>query len=375
MKTTTMPTEGTPADVIAGRAQYAIICGDSLKVCRELHLSCKTGDRKPFDLSLTSPPYEDRRTYGIGFKLRGEDWVRWACERFTAQYRATRGLTAWVVEGFTTKYQWSATPALMMADLHRTGVKLRKPPAFCRIGIPGSGGPDFWRNDYEFIVCGSHGKLPWSDNVACGHTPKYAPGGEMSNRMTDGRRVNQWGASLGSTGREMTKEGRRNSGTPKPSHVVVSNRDPFGLTNGGGRGRAKDGEPQATRTIKRTAVTRGSKNGDVVTDPQGYEPPTKANPGNLVKCVVGGGVMGSKLAHENEAPYPLSLAERFVRSFCPPNGIVFDGFSGSGTTLHAALLHGRRVIAVDVRESQCDVMRRRAAEAIAQLQKQAADAA
>ena len=103
--------------------------------------------------------------------------------------------------------------------------------------------------------------------------------------------------------------------------------------------------------------------------------PKLANPGNLVKCVVGGGKMGSKLAHENEAPFPLALAERFVRSFCPPDGVVFEGFSGSGTTLHAALLHGRRIIAVDLRPEQCELARRRAAEAIAQIQKKAADAA
>jgi len=343
-----LPIEGTPAEVIAGRAQFAIVCGDSLKVCRELHLSCASGDRKPFDLSLTSPPYEDRRTYGIGFNLRGEDWVRWACERFKAQYRATRGLTAWVVEGFTSKYQWSATPAMMMADLHRSGVALRKPPAFCRVGIPGSGGPDFWRNDYEFIVSASHGKLPWSDNTACGHDPKYGPGGVMSHRTASGARVN------------------------------TTNRDGFGFTNGGGRGRAKNGQRMKTRTVAsggrpNTMTRRRSVSGEV--EQQNYKPPTKANPGNLVRIPVGGGLMGSKLAHENEAPFPLALAERFVRSFCPPDGVVFEGFSGSGTTLHAALLHGRRVIAVDVRESQCDVMRRRAAEAIAQLQKQAAEAA
>lgn len=299
--TMTMPKEGSPHDVLAGRAQYAIVCGDSHALCRELHLGCRVGDRKPFDLSLTSPPYEDRRTYGIGFNLKGEDWVRWACERFTAQYRATRGLTAWVVEGFTDDRMWSASPAMMMADLHRSGVRLRKPPIYMRRGIPGSGGNDWWANLYEFIVCASHGKLPWSDATAFGEPPKFPQGGAMSNRTREGQRINK----------------------------------------------SKGNRPDRKRPM-----------------------PKLANPGNIIDCgAVGGGRMGSDLAHENEAPFPLMLAERFVRSFCPPGGIVFDGFSGSGTTLHAALLHGRRVIAVDVREDQCDVMRRRAAEAIAQLQR------
>ena len=32
-------------------------------------------------------------------------------------------------------------------------------------------------------VIGREGKLPWSDNTACGHPPKWAPGGEMSHRL------------------------------------------------------------------------------------------------------------------------------------------------------------------------------------------------
>ena len=100
----------------------------------------------------------------------------------------TRGLLAMAVEGQTRNYRWSATPALLMADLHRAGVHLRKPPIYERDGIPGSGGPDWWKNRYEFIVCCSKGKLPWSDNTANGHPPIYGPGAP-SHRKTNGERV------------------------------------------------------------------------------------------------------------------------------------------------------------------------------------------
>src|SRR5690606_5791832 len=93
-----------------------------------------------------------------------------------------------------------------------------------------------------------------------------------------------------------------------------------------------------------------------------YNPPELANPGNLIDCGPGGGGhMGSIFAHENEAPFPESLAEFFVRSFCPPDGIVLDPFCGSGTTLDVAQQHGRRGIGIDVRESQIDLTRRRLA--------------
>jgi len=69
--------------------------------------------------------------------------------------------------------------------------------------------------------------------------------------------------------------------------------------------------------------------------------------------------MGNKLASENEAPYPEWLVKFFVRSFCPPGGIVADCFSGSGTTIAVAVSEGRRGIACDLRDSQVQLTRRR----------------
>ena len=289
-------------------------CGDCLDVLRDMA-------DDSVDLVFTSPPYEDARQYGIGFGLKGQAWVDWAVERYVECCRVSRGLVAWVVEGRTRQFRWSATPALLIADLHRRGVRLRKPPVFHRVGIPGSGGPDWWRNDYEFIVCASKGRLPWSDNTATGHPPKWAPGGEMSHRLTNGRRCNQWGASMRSTGRERMRDGTRGSGEPKPSHQLLQHRE-------------------------------------IASNPD-YAPPKKANPGNVIHCKVGGGLMGHPLAHQNEAPFPESLAEPFVVSFCPPGGIVLDPFCGSGTTLAVAIKNGRDGIGIDARDSQVALTRER----------------
>jgi hypothetical protein len=261
--------------------QSNIIVGDSLTVMRHM-------EANSVDLVITSPPYEDARTYGIGFSLKGQDWVDWCVERYLECTRISRGLVAWVVEGRTRQFRWSATPALLMADLHRAGVKLRKPPVFARVGIPGSGGSDWWRNDYEFVICSSKGKLPWSDAAACGHVPKYRPGGPMSNRTSSGSRVT----------------------TEKPS----------------------------------------------------YSAPKLANPGNIVRCKVGGGLMGHPLAHENEAPFPESLVDRFIVSFCRPGGMVFDPFVGSGTTIAVAKKRGRDGIGVELRKEQAIIARRRIAD-------------
>ncbi len=158
-----------------------IHCADCLTLMKDWPDNC-------VDLIFTSPPYEDARTYGIDFNLKGQEWVDWALVRFKECVRVCKGLVCWVVKGKTKKFRWTATPALLMADLHRAGVHLRKPPAFHRVGIPGSGGPDWLRNDYEFIICATKGKLPWSDNTAMGHKPAYDSGGGGTYRNQDGTR-------------------------------------------------------------------------------------------------------------------------------------------------------------------------------------------
>lgn len=258
-----------------------------------------------FDLCFCSPPYEDSRTYGIAFNLKEQEWVDWAVIRFRECLRITKGLVCWVVEGKTRKFRWSATPALLMADLHRHGVKLRKPPIYSRVGIPGSGGPDWLRNDYEFIICATHGKLPWSNNTAMGGLPKYKPGGDPSHRTKSGDRVNR----------------RRQPG-------------------------------------EQDIQTRRKSNGKRLRD-GAYKEPQTVNPGNIIRCHGGGGHMGSKLAHQNEAPFPEKLATFFIRSFCPPGGSVVDPFCGSGTTLAVANANGRTGVGIDIRENQIELSARR----------------
>lgn len=253
-------------------------------------------------LLLCSPPYEAARTYGIGFKLRGQAWVDWMVEVVTAAAPKVNGLIAVVCEGQTRGFRYSAVPMLLMADLHRAGFNLRKPPAYCRVGIPGSGGPDWLRNDWEPVVCVTRpGKLPWAEPTACGHEPLWAPGGPMANRRVNGKRVNK-----------------------REKQIITKIRD----------GQRKPG-------------------------PSSYTPPKNANPGNLIRCKVGGGLLGHPLAHENEAPFPLKLADLFVRSFAKPGSIVLDCFSGSGTTGHAAIEAGRRYHGCDLRSSQVELATRR----------------
>lgn len=98
-------------------------------------------------------------------------------------------------------------------------------------------------------------------------------------------------------------------------------------------------------------------------DKRGSYPTAKlARPRDVLRVTVGGGHMGSKLASENEAPYPEALVRPFVLALSNPGDVVFDPFVGSGTTLAVAVREGRQAIGVDVRESQADLSLRRIAE-------------
>lgn len=284
------------------------------------------------DLVLGSPPYEDCRTYGIDFDLKGQDWVDWMVEVFRASLRVCKGLVAYVVEGKTEQYRYSCTPALLMADLHRAGIHLRKPVVYRRNGIMGSGGPDWLRNDWEWILCATNGgRLPWSDNVACGHPPKYGAGGSPSHRDKVGKRLTDKKRAL--VKKLMVEEG-------------ISQREAIRQLG-----------------MKMDWGSDGYKDGDT-NHILGYIPPEKSNPGNVLDCgTVGGGRIGSNIAHDNEAPFPEKIPNFFIRSFCPPGGVVLDPFSGSGTTLAVAIKTGRKFIACDLRESQIALMQRRIKQA------------
>lgn len=308
------------ADVIAGRARWSCVCSDAIGFL------CSLPDDS-IDLLFTSPPYLEARTYSTaGVSRKIDAWVPWMMEVVRAAAPKVKGLIAVNCEGQTRNYAYQPAPYLLMADLYREGFNLRKPPVFHRVGIPGSGGPDWLRNDYEPIICVTReGRLPWSDNTVCGHPPKWAPGGEMSNRTTEGARVNQWGHSLDTGATVVDAGGVVTSKGKRPSHFRA----------------AKDG------TVK------GGHKRDFAQ--------AIANPGNVLSLNVGGGVMGHSLAHDNEAPFPLELPTFFVRSFAPPNGIVCDPFAGSCTTGHAALEHNRRFVGCDIRESQIALAERRLA--------------
>lgn len=304
------------------------------------------------DLVFGSPPYCDARSYGISAQRNAHEWVDWMIKVSEEACRVSKGLVLWVCAGVTRKWNyWPACEGLMW-EWFKRGNRQWRCAYWHRVGIPGSGGKQWLRADIEYVLAFTkcRGAIPWADNVANGHKPKWAPGGDMSHRLSDGARVNQWGHSLDSGATVVDAGGVVRSKGKRPSH-----KDAMGFHQHGGRGRDKDGVKKITRRIS----SGHGPDGDTRQDDE-YVPPALANPGCLVKGIkVGGGLMGHKLAHLNEAPFPVKLAQWFIASWCPVGGMVLDPFSGSGTTCHAATSLGRIGIGCDIRLSQCELGRRR----------------
>ena len=296
------------------------------------------------DLVFGSPPYADARSYGIGAGRKCQAWIDWMLEVTREAVRVSRGLVLWVCAGVTRKHcYWPGPEGLVYAWWARGG-RCWRPAYWHRVGIPGSGGKQWLRADVEYVVAftGCEKYLPWADNTANGHPPLWAPGGAMSYRDSEGTRRNQWGAGEKSANTRKANGTRQPPG--RPSHVFRAC----------GPSRRKSGTMKMTRRC-----VRGYQGGDTRQEDL-YVPPVLANPGCLVNGIkVGGGLLGHRLAHKNEAPFPEKLADWFIRGWCPPGGTVLDPFSGSGTTVASAVKLGRRGIGCDLRLSQCQLGARR----------------
>lgn len=80
-------------------------------------------------------------------------------------------------------------------------------------------------------------------------------------------------------------------------------------------------------------------------------------PPNCLIVPKGGGSPGSE---DHPAVTPMALCEWLVRYLLPPQGVALDPFTGSGSTLLAALDHGAgKVIGIDRSAKYLEIARRR----------------
>src|SRR5262249_23464353 len=152
-------------DVLEGRSPFAVVHADALDFLRRLPADCG-------NYLLTSPPYEDRRDYGMGFKLQGEEFVGWMVEVVRAALVPGVGVVSVNLPPGITRDHCNSGCHHRIASELLTGsppVAMKRDIIYQRYGRPGSGAKDWLRSDWEPVLNFTRGgPLPWSDQTACG---------------------------------------------------------------------------------------------------------------------------------------------------------------------------------------------------------------
>ena len=90
---------------------------------------------------------------------------------------------------------------------------------------------------------------------------------------------------------------------------------------------------------KRWGTNRGDR-GDKIVTPN----PLGCYPKSIIKI----GSESTNVGHP--APYPVTLAEHFIKAYSNSGDVVYDPFGGSGTTAVAAQRHGRKWVCSEIHE-------------------------
>lgn len=75
-------------------------------------------------------------------------------------------------------------------------------------------------------------------------------------------------------------------------------------------------------------------------------------------------IMPEREVPGHPCPFPASLATKCISASCPPDGTVLDPFMGSGTTLVAAKLEGRKAVGIEISERYCELAANRLAQGV-----------
>lgn len=121
-----------------------------------------------------------------------------------------------------------------------------------------------------------------------------------------------------------------------------------GLLGTGPRGAAADqGKNHAAwQTTRRNANDMEGRHGGL------------ARPSNVIEAKT----ESSQGSHS--APFPRAIPEFFIKAFSDPGDVIFDPFSGSGTTLVTAGMLDRAGYGVEISPAYCDVILRRMQETL-----------
>lgn len=255
------------------------------------------------DLILTSPPYATKvKRYrdmpeDVFLPATVSQWVSWQATIITECCRVSRGMVFVVVDSPRVDGRYRPAVEGLLWLLDTDNCVALRTPHVWHKN-GAPGGPKYPGHDWETVIaCHRPGIDPFYNPEAIGHAAKYDSG----------------------PGRQRKANGERS--------------------------RAKQG-------VKKGALSR---------------------PRDVLRVTVGGGHMGrvkadgkidradDNLATSGEAPFPVRLANHFIRGWSKPGDVVCDPFAGTGSTAVASLDLGRKFIGSEIRPCQIEIAKQRIA--------------
>lgn len=150
-----------------------------------------------FDITIGSPPYADCPKYeGMVQNYGVDEWIVFMLEATHEALRVTKGPVIWVATNPTRDgVYWPACEGFMY-QAWKLGMGILSPACWYKVddnnggtGIPGSGGKQWLRRDWEYVMAFKNaGPLPYANPKVHGHKPLFPPGGKARNRDKNGKR-------------------------------------------------------------------------------------------------------------------------------------------------------------------------------------------
>lgn len=139
-------------------------------------------------LVLGSPPYTDRRTYGIkGISRKVDAWVPWMLDVTREALRVSSGPVMWVCNGCVADRQYQPAVEGLIWEAHKAGLNLEHPLIWSKNAAPNR--KEWWCNGWEYVVAFFPDNWDhYFDWQSIASAQKYMNGGAFRQRQRDGSR-------------------------------------------------------------------------------------------------------------------------------------------------------------------------------------------
>ncbi|MBL8048090.1 MAG: site-specific DNA-methyltransferase [Chthonomonas sp.] len=299
------------------------------------------------DCIVTSPPYWGLRKYGedpgmIGLEPTFQEYLDNLIEVFAECHRVLKATgTMWINMGDAYAGSWGGQGGPSNLSVPSKGVNPEKAPNRNGTDLPPKsliGQP--WRlafalQDMGFIL---RSDIIWEKPTAMPESVKDRPTRSHEYIFMFAKSRRYWYDAKAIAVPRKTTNGRTPAGwdTGPGSHATIEH-----------------------ATVKVPASYKGSVPGRKFGPGQDRRSETTRVESDTRNCRTVWTIGPEPFKGAHFAAFPSEIPRRCILASCPPCGVVLDPFAGTGTTLAAAIAHGRQAIGIEINAEYCDLIRER----------------